>query len=190
MELLNYWELIVTALSFLCSVVVFIVYLVKRHKAVKNAKTDEEKQEAINQVKADTLGWISVAETVFSSIPKSGSSKLLYVLDHVKELCTNKDVAFDEKYWTDFVNGIVAGHNEVIDAQKEASTKAEIIDAIKKQVPFFVEDAKKLFTNIPDSSAYEIAYVLKDIATACAEYEIKVDYDWQSYVESFYKEGV
>ena len=186
----EYVELIIACLSLLSTIVVAIVFYVKRFKAIKNAKTAEEKENALNDIKAKTIGLINVAERLFADIPKSGSSKQKYVLDHVKDICTEMNVLFDDGYWGEFINNIIDGANAVIDEKEIESEKAEIIERVKNEVPYFVDEADKLFSSIPDSQDYKIEYILKAIATACEKFSLNVynSYDWRAFVLNFYNE--
>lgn len=187
----EYLELIIALITFLSSLIVFIVYIVKQRKAIKNAKTQEEKEAIINEVKAKALGFINVADNLFTDIPKSGPSKLLYVLNEIKKVCSVIGIEFDEEYWKKYTNERVDEMNAVLDEKANESEKANVIENVKREIPFLVEEANKLFVNIPDSVNYEIEYVLKKISIACEKYSVNVysDYDWRAYVESYYKEG-
>lgn len=188
----EYLDLIIGVLSLIAGFIFFLVSVIKRAKALKNAKTTEEWQSVINEIKSDTYGLITVAENLFSDIPKSGASKLLYVLNHVKELCTEKGFNYDQEYWTDFINTIVLQSNEVKDEKAYESVKADIIQKIKDQVPYFITEADKLFSSIPDNEQYKIEYVLKLIAVACDKYNVNVfaEYDWRAYVINQYHSEV
>lgn len=188
----EYLELFIALITFLCSVVVFIVYLVKRGKAVKNAKTQEEKEAIINEMKAQALGFINVADNLFIDIPKSGPSKLLYVLNQIKKGCQANGTEYDEEYWKNYVNEMVSQTNAVLDEKATESEKANIIEKVKSEIPFFIVEAQNLFKAIPDSRSYEIEYIMKNISVACDKYPINVflEYDWRGLVEESYNVGV
>lgn len=160
-----------------------ITYFSKR-KALKNAKTEEEKQAIINEIKSSIHGFVACAEEIFVDVPKSGASKLMYVLNQVKDLCDFSKVKYDEDYWTKFIDDIIAKKNGVQEEKAELEEKNAIIADIKKSIPKFVDTANALFISIPDGLEYKSAYILKSIADMCAEYSVNVfdAFDWQSYV--------
>lgn len=180
----EYLNLIITCISLLSSLIVTIVFTVKRVKALKNAKTSEDKTKVLDEIKSHAIGFINVAENLFSEVPKSGSSKLLYVIDHIDELCKMNNVEFDEEFWVNFVNGIVAGSNTVQDQKEMETQRLILIDNVKNQIPFFVSEADKLFETIPDNEPYKIEYILKLVKTACEDFTVNV------YDEEFWKQAI
>lgn len=188
----EYWDLILAALSMLSSLVVFIIFFIKRLKSLKNAKTAEERAAIKEEIKSVAYGLITSAENLFSDIPKSGASKLLYVLNHVKELCLMNEINYNADEWTEFVNSVIAKSNAVVDGKEFERAKNETIEAIKLEIPFFIEEVNELFKNIPNANEYKIEHVLKLIITACDKHEINVfnEYDWRAYVSSLFNEEV
>lgn len=182
------YDLIIAVGSIAFSFVFFLIVFVKRLKSLKNAKTDEERTKIKNELKSAAYGFITVAENLFSDVPKSGSSKLLYVLNKIKELCTMNNVEYDVQEWTDFVNGVIATSNGVVESKEQEKSKNDIIEKIKAEIPVFIAETEKLFSSIPESIEYQIEHVLKYVAVACDGYDINVfnDYDWRGYIYGFY----
>lgn len=175
--------------GFLGAVLTLIVYVAKTRKRFKNAKTDEEKQAIINEIKGKALGLINSAEIYFSDIPKSGASKLIYVLDSVKTICAENGIEYCESEWTDYVNKAVENANATFKDKEIESERVTIIENLKAEIPFFIENANELFKSIPDSINYRIEYVMNLVKTACEGKTVNVfnDYEWRSYVEDLYK---
>lgn len=182
------YDVIIAVISALASVVYSVVMIIRNRKRIKNAKTDEERSAIIEDIKSEVYAFISIAESLFADIPKSGSSKLLYVLNQVKRLCAGSCIEYDGQYWTDFINGIVGKSNEVIDQKDFEEEKNRIIENVKTEIPYMVKQADDLFATIPDNLSYKIEYILKFIATACDKYPINVyaEYDWRGYVIGLY----
>lgn len=182
-------EIVLPVLGFLSAFISIIMYYVKSRKRLKNAKTDEEKQAIVNDIKSKTLGLISVAESLFAEVPKSGASKLKYVLENVQTLCEENGLEFVNTDWENYVNLIVGNSNAVQDEKALEQEKATIIENIKAEIPFFIESADKLFASIPDNLSYKIEYIMKVIEETCAQKPVDVftAFDWRSYVEQAYK---
>lgn len=186
--LTEYWELIVGVLSFLISSVLTIIVFVKRYKAAKASKNTVEQANILNELKAVCFGLINIAEQTFSDIPTAGASKLLYVLNNIKDLCEQRGVKYDESYWEQFIDDIISQANYVQDEKADEKDKQKIIDTIKAEVPDFVKEANRLFVSIPDSTRYKIAYIVSLIEEACEDYDVDVfkAFEWTDYVASFY----
>lgn len=186
------WDLIVAATSLFSSVVLFTIWLIKRLIALKSAKTAGEREAIVAEIKSNAYGLVAVAEQMFSDIPKSGASKLLYVLNHIEKLCTEQGVEFNEESWTSFINGIVGASNDVITAKETEKAISGYIAKVKEEIPYFMADADKLFEVIPDSAAYKTEYILKLVANACAKHAINVYdlYDWRAYITELYNEKI
>lgn len=186
------WEL---ALSFGIACISFLTAIVqsrKRKKEQTKAKTSEEKSVVLDDIRSEVFALVGVAEELFGAIPKSGVSKLKYVLNKINELCEVAGIEFDNRYWTDFVNYIVNRTNNVKNEKAVEQEKIDIIEKIKEEVPFFVNQADELFKAIPDSFEYKIEYILKNISIACDKYEVNVyfEFDWKTFVLNLYeKEG-
>ena len=190
--LFNHLELVLTCVSALFSCVVFVVYFIKRFKALKTAKTSAEKDSIVEELKTATFGLISATETMFSDISKSGSSKLLYVLRNVEKLCNDRGVEFIESEWTAFINKVVDASNAIAAKLEHESAIPAIIEKIKQEIPYFVADANELFKVIPDSAEAEIDYILKLISNTCAKEDTNVFelYDWKAYVEKMLSDRI
>ena len=186
--IVEHWDTIVGVVSVIFSLILFVVWLVKRVKAFKNAGSDEERANILSEIKSSVYGLVAVAEQMFIDIPKSGASKLLYVLNHVKSLCEERNIEYDADAWTEFINGIVGASNDVITAKETEKAISGYIAKVKEEIPYFMDDADKLFEVIPDSAAYKVEYILKLIANACAKHAINVYdlYDWRAYIEDTY----
>lgn len=193
MQFLNeYWELLVAILSFLLSSTLTVIVFVKRYKAAKASKNTELEVEILNELKGVAFGLINIAEHTFSDIPTSGASKLLYVLNNIKELCDQRGFKYDESYWEEFIDSVISQANYIQEEKADEKDKQATIDKIKSLVPDFVKEANRLFVSIPDSKRYKVAYIVSLIDEACDGEEIDVfnAFDWQEYVASFYEEKV
>lgn len=190
--LIENWELIAAIVSLAGSVVVFVIWLIKRLISLKNAKTTEERETIIADIKSNAYGLVAVAEQMFSDIPKAGASKLLYVLNHIKSLCEEHNVTYCEETWTEFINGIVGASNDVITAKETEKAISGYIAKVKEEIPYFMTDADKLFEVIPDSATYKVEYILKLVEKACAKHAIDVYelYDWRAYINELYTEKI
>ena len=184
------WELVTTAVSLVGLLVGAVISVVVRLRAYKNAKTQTEKDEILADLKSHAYGLVAVAEQMMSDIPKSGSVKLLYVLNHISKLCEEKGVEYDVESWTEFINGIVNKSNDVITAKETEKAISGYIAKVKEEIPYFIADADKLFEVIPDSASYKVQYVLNLVAKSCAKYAIDVYelYDWRGYINELYLE--
>lgn len=190
--LLNNWELVTACISVFFSLAAGVIYLVVRLKAVKNAKTQQEKDAILAEIKSNAYGFVVAAEQMMSDIPKSGPVKLLYVLNHVKSLCEEQNVPYDAEQWTEFINGIVNTSNDVVTAKETEKAISGYINKVKEEIPYFMADADKLFEIIPDSASYKVEYILKLVANACAKYPIDVYdlHDWRAYINELYTEQI
>ena len=182
--LLNNYEAIIGLAVSLILLLLNVVSFIKAGKRVKAAKTDTERANALEGLKLRAFGLITATEDLFKGISKSGSSKLLYVLNNLEKVAGTYGVEFDEEYWTDFINTTVAVCNNVADDKAYERAVPVLIEQIKQEVPFYIKDANKLFEVIPDSSAAKLEYILKLISNSCAKNEINVYdlYDWKTYV--------
>ena len=185
----EHYDLIIGVGSLVASAVGAVVFIIRNRKRIKNAKTDEDRTAIVNDLKSEVYGFISIAEGMFSDVPKSGSAKLLYVLNRIKPLCTACGIDFDEEFWTGFINDIVAKSNTVIEDKEIATAKARIIESIKAEITYMLTQMNELFASIPDSKEYKIEYLLKFIQTACAKHSIDVydSYDWRGYVINLFE---
>lgn len=183
-------DVLVAICVALSSLIYGLVTAVINRKRKKTVNQTEEQNAVVNEIKSRVMGFITVAENLFSDIPKSGASKLLYVLNQVKDLCKKFNLEYDQEMWTDFINSIVGNSNRVQESKAYEDEKTSIIEKVKQEIPFIMEEANKLFERIPDSLQYKIEYILKFIAVACEKYHVNVygDYDWRGYVKSLFEE--
>lgn len=188
-ELITRYDVVIGVLTAIASIVYTFVLFFKNRNRLKSVKTTEGRIAIINDIKSRVMGFITIAENLFADIPKSGASKLLYVLNQVKELCKTNDIEYDQTLWTDFINSVVGNSNRVQETKAFEDEKAGIIEKVKAEIPYIVEEANKLFERIPDSLQYKIEYILKFIAVACDKYPVNVytEYDWRAYVNSLYE---
>lgn len=108
--------LVITLASFFLTVLIptFIV-MVNRIKAVKNAKTEAEKQAAINDIKTLAQGFVIDAESLYKDIDAivkqngktCGAVKKDSVMTKIQDACLTKGVEFDKDYWGDIVDNLV-----------------------------------------------------------------------------------
>lgn len=182
-------EVLVGFASVLCALVYGLIVSIVNRRRKKSVNQTEEHIAVVNEIKSRVLGFITIAENLFSDIPKSGASKLLYVLNQVKELCKKFSLDYDQEMWTDFVNSIVGNSNRVQETKAYEDEKTSIIEKVKSEIPYIVEEANKLFERIPDSLQYKIEYILKFVAVACEKYHVNVygEYDWRAYVKGLYE---
>lgn len=74
----------------------------------KKAKADPEQVNAeFSNIAAKALELIFAVEGSYSSLPKGGALKSKDVLNDIKDMCEEKQLAFDKTYWTNFVNASV-----------------------------------------------------------------------------------
>lgn len=184
------WHFILAVLSLIVTIVTTTLTLISRFKAFKNAKTTEEKQKILEDIKESVHGLVDVAEVTFSEVKKSGPSKLLYVLNNIENMCDELGIAFEEEYWTNFINKLISTSNQaVIDKENEKKTK-ELIEEVKTKISSYVDNANQLFKYVPIAKAYKIDYVLRLIKQHCGELELNVydEFDWETLVATYFKE--
>ena len=155
------WALILGLLCLAVNVVYWIVKFFTNIKRLKTATKSEDKQSIIDEIKSDTYGLINYAEQLFSDIPKSGASKLVYVLNEIKKICEELGHEYDSSYWTNFINQIVGQSNEVKQNKELEASKITTIAKVKEEIPLLIKEAQTMFANIPDNSQYMIEYILK-----------------------------
>lgn len=110
--------IISTIASFLLlTLIPSVIMLVQKWKAFKNAKTNEERQAILNDINNATIGFIQNAEETFKSVDTvlkaqgskgCGSVKKENVLTKIQSLCLQKGIEYDEKYWSEKVEELVA----------------------------------------------------------------------------------
>lgn len=186
------WHLLISAVTALASLVFILINIIKTLKYARKATTAEEKQALIEDLKADVLGLINVAEDLFVNIPKTGPSKLTYVLNQVENLCKATGVEYCEEYWTTFINKVVGKSNQVHAEKELEATVNNLIEHVKNEISHFVATADRLFMAIPDNLEYKIEYVVRKVAEYCQTLSVNVFdmFDWKSYVREVYVQGV
>lgn len=192
MEFLKeYWQVILSAVSVLTGAVLSIISFVKRYKQAKANKDTETQLNMLNELKGVAFGLINIAEHTFSDIPTSGASKLVYVLDNIKKLCEERNMPYEESFWTDFVESMVSQANAVQAEKVSEQDKQAIVEKVKTLVPEFVKEANRMFMSIPNNTRFKIAYVISLIEEACEAEEVNVfsTFDWHSYVSELYNVG-
>ena len=173
---------VVGVAGLLAGVVVLIVRLVELGKA----KTSEEKAKVLKDIESDLLAYISMADATFSKVPKSGASKLEYVLNKVQQVCITCGVEFEKEKWTEKINNIVGKTNKAIDEVKAEQEKAEKLESLKSKVLTYVDNANAVFANIPDNLEYKMAYVLKYTEGLCNENGMTFDKNyWDGVIRSY-----
>ena len=189
-EAFNDPEVIWGVITLCTGLLYWFITFIRNRKRNKSITSTEEHIAVINEIKSHIMGFITIAENLFSDIPKSGASKLLYVLNQVKDLCKKFSIEYDQEMWTEFINSMVGNSNRVQESKAFEDEKTSIIEKVKSEIPFIVEEANALFERIPDSLQYKVEYILKFIAVACEKYPVNVygEYDWRAYVTGLYNE--
>lgn len=185
----NNWHYVISALTALASLIFILINIVGTLKKAKTATTAEQKKALMEELKADVLGLINVAEDLFVDISKSGSTKLMYVLSHVENLCKATGVDYSEEYWTEFINKVIGKSNQVKSEKELESTVNALIEKVKTEVSHFIATADRLFLTIPDNVDYKVDYVVRKVAEYCQGLSVNVFdmYDWKSYIEDVYE---
>lgn len=114
--------IVITVATFLltCLIPTFIV-MINRIKAVRKAKTEAEKQAAINDLKVLAQRFIVDAENLYKDIDgivkgqgkTCGALKKDSVMTKIMDSCLTKGVEFDKEYWSNEVDNFVAATREV-----------------------------------------------------------------------------
>lgn len=113
MQIKDILTLVITLASFFLTVLIptFIV-MINRIKAVKNAKTEAEKQAAINELKADAQTFIIEAENLYKDIDSivkgqgktCGAIKKDSVMTKIQSDCITKGVEFIADEWSAYID--------------------------------------------------------------------------------------
>ena len=131
MEIYEIVALCSTIVAFVGTVVGFIIALVKSVKKYTTAKTEAEKEAALNDMKQAAQGFIKEAEekyeeytkmlvaggSVVNKNAKTGVFKKDSVMAKLLQYAQEKGYTFDSTYWS----GIV---DELVDLTKSVNTKA------------------------------------------------------------------
>lgn len=98
-----------------------VIVMINRIKAVRKAKTEAERQEALNDLKALTQGFVVDAESLYKDIDaivkqngkSCGAVKKDSVMTKIQDACLTKGVAFDKEYWSKVVDDLVTVTRQV-----------------------------------------------------------------------------
>lgn len=122
MALKDILTLVITIATFLFTVLIpTIIMLWKVRKAYKTAKTQAEKEAAINDLKALALNFVVEAESLYKDIDAivkqsgktCGAVKKDSVMTKIQDACLTKGVAFDKEFWSKEVDDLVAATRKV-----------------------------------------------------------------------------
>lgn len=103
-----------------CLIPTFIV-MINRIKAVRKAKSEVEKQSALNDLKLLAQTFVVEAESLYKDIEaivkQSGKScgavKKDCVMAKIQDACLTKGVVFDKEFWSKEVDALVAVTRQV-----------------------------------------------------------------------------
>lgn len=114
MTWLNIIYMILGILSILISTVLPLVYkLVKSVKALKEAKTEAEKERAFNDMLKQAQSLIQAAESAFSELDKAGALKKESVVATLQAYALSNGYEYDAEFWSAKIDEIVAFTREV-----------------------------------------------------------------------------
>lgn len=114
-------EQIITLVSSIASflfvtLIPTIILLVNKWKAYNKAKTEEEKQQILNDISNSVGQLVTEAEEQYKDFDKvlkaqtgtgCGTLKKDKVLSQIQALCTEKGIEYDKEYWSNQVEEIV-----------------------------------------------------------------------------------
>lgn len=119
-------EKIITIIStlagfFLTCLIPTIIVMINRIKAVREAKSEAEKQAIINEIGEDAKNFIVDAENLYKDIDllvkqngkSCGAVKKDSVMTKIQDDCILKGTAFDKEYWSNYVDNFVAATRQV-----------------------------------------------------------------------------
>ncbi|MCH5315485.1 MAG: hypothetical protein J1E81_06195 [Eubacterium sp.] len=89
-----------------------IIVMVNRIKAVKAARTEAERQAAIDDIKTLAQDFIAEAESLYKDIDAivkkegktCGAVKKDSVMTKIQDACLGKGIVFDKEYWGAYVD--------------------------------------------------------------------------------------
>ena len=127
-------SLCVTIVLFVGTVASFIVALVKNIKKYKAAKTEAEKEAALNDMTSAAQGFIADAEKLYEDYTKqlvgtgvavttsvkSGALKKDSVMAKLSQYALEKGYVFDSEYWSGVIDNLVELTKNV-NAKKKAA---------------------------------------------------------------------
>lgn len=98
----------------------FIV-MINRIKAVKAARTEAERQAAIDEIKTLALNFVVEAENLYKEIDAivkqkgqtCGAIKKNSVMTNIQSECISRGIAFDKEFWSKEVDDLVAVTRQV-----------------------------------------------------------------------------
>lgn len=98
-----------------------VIVMINRIKAVRKAKTEAERQEVLNDLKALAQGFVVDAESLYKDIDaivkqngkSCGAVKKDSVMTKIQDACLTKGVAFDKEYWSKVVDDLVTVTRQV-----------------------------------------------------------------------------
>lgn len=104
---------IVRGLLLLIVVAIVVVLVVKKVKAKKAKGEDFDIIDIFKEAVNEAFGFIGGAEISFAQLTngtnaKAGAFKLDNVLNKIRDLCTEKGIAFDRTYWENFIENAVS----------------------------------------------------------------------------------
>lgn len=114
--------LVSVLLGFVTSVLIpSVIVMINRIKAVKAARTEAEKQAAINDIKTLAQNFIVEAESLYKDIDAivkekgktCGAVKKDSVMTKIQDACLERHTIFDKEYWSAYVDDYVATTRKV-----------------------------------------------------------------------------
>ena len=103
--------------AFLITVLIpTVIVLVRKAKDLKNAKTEAERQEIINEILGEAKNFVVSAEEMYKSVNdilktqgvSCGALKKDKVMTSIQQLCISKGINYDADFWSAEVEKIVA----------------------------------------------------------------------------------
>ena len=126
MDLETIVQVCISIMTFLIiTLIPSIILMIKKWKQAKNAKTDAEKEAALNELNNEAIKLISEAEKAYlqvdelmkatnkSSSAGTGELKKKSVMANLQSFCIEKGVNFDKEYWNTKIDELVALTKEV-----------------------------------------------------------------------------
>lgn len=117
MDIKDILTIVITIASFLFTVLIpTFVVMINRIKAVRKAKTEAEKQAAINDLRELATSFIVDAEVLYKDIDSivkqqnktCGAIKKDSVMTKIQDAAITKGVEFDKEFWSEEVDKLVA----------------------------------------------------------------------------------
>lgn len=98
-----------------------VIVMINRIKAVRRAKTEAERQAAINELKALAQGFVVDAESLYKDIDaivkqngkSCGAVKKDSVMTKIQDACLTKGIVFDKEFWSKEVDDLVTVTRQV-----------------------------------------------------------------------------